>query len=84
MFIELNTGELLLFDVFIIMKVRMFMQQRGTMRPIQNWRSSLYNTQKTELLVMHLNWSISMLSMRMVVSTTWIQFQKQKKFDLDI
>ena len=59
MFIELNTGELLLFDVFIIMKVRMFMQQRGTMRPIQNWRSSLYNTQKTELLVMHLNWSKS-------------------------
>jgi len=58
MFIELNTGELLLFDVFIIMKVRMFMQQRGTMRPIQNWRSSLYNTQKTELLVMHLNWSM--------------------------
>ena len=84
MFIELNTGELLLFDVFIIMKVRMFMQQRGTMRPIQNWRSSLYNTQKTELLVMHLNWSISMLSMRIVVSTTWIQLQKQKKFDLDI
>ena len=84
MFIELNTGELLLFDVFIIMKVRMFMQQRGTMRPIQNWRSSLYNTQKTELLVMHLNWSISILSLRMVVSTAWIQFQKQKKFDLDI
>ena len=35
MFIELNTGELLLFDVFIIMKVRMFMQQRGTIRPIK-------------------------------------------------
>ena len=81
MFIELNTGELLLFDVFIIMKVRMFMQQRGTMRPIQNWRSSLYNTQKTELLVMHLNWS---MVLRMVVSTAWIQFQKQKIFDLDI
>ena len=80
MFIELNTGELLLFDVFIIMKVRMFMQQRGTMRPIQNWRSSLYNTQKTELLVMH----FSILSLRIVVSTAWIQFQKQKKFDLDI
>ena len=79
MFIELNTGELLLFDVFIIMKVRMFMQQRGTMRPIQNWHSSLYNTQKTELLVMHLNWSISILSLRMVVSTAWIQFQKKKE-----
>ena len=75
MFIELNTGELLLFDVFIIMKVRMFMQQRGTIRPIKTGVRH-YITLKRR------NFSNS--SMRMVVQTAWIQFQKQKKFDLDI